>query len=185
MVIIKNYKLVWDGKKNIVQFCDGKAPVCPLCSAFLKPRDRRKRIVKQYGGKFVYVYIRRSKCEACGKLHNELPDFLIPYKHYASEVVENVVDGAVTSEDLLAEDYPCEETMKRWKHWVQRMIERVRKNLKCKAREGTGKDVLGSVLQLTAGWLPIVLQIVYNLSKTMSAANIHQVHALSLCLHTV
>ncbi len=161
MIITKNYKLVWNGKKNIVQFCGAKEPVCPSCSAFLKPHDRRKRIVKQYGGKRVYVYIRRLKCEVCGKLHNELPNFLIPYKHYAAEVVENAVDGAVTAEYMLAEDYHCEYTMKLWKHWAWGMIERVRKNLKCKAREGTEKDIWESVLQLRAGWLPMVLQIFY------------------------
>ena len=47
--------------------------------------------------------IRRLKCSNCGRLHRELPDCLVPYKHYASEVIsgakefllEILADGAV------------------------------------------------------------------------------------------
>ena len=58
--------------------------------------------------------IRRLKCSSCGKLHRELPDCLVPYKHYASEVISGVLDGIVTPEDDDSADYPCEMTMLRW-----------------------------------------------------------------------
>ena len=57
-------------------------------------------------------------CKACDTLHLELPDVLVPHKHYGSEVIENVVDGVSTSDDLTTEDYPCEKTMERWKDWI-------------------------------------------------------------------
>ena len=38
--------------------------------------------------------IRRLKCSNCGRLHRELPDCLVPYKHYASEVISGVLDGS-------------------------------------------------------------------------------------------
>lgn len=59
-----------------------------------------------------------SKCTECGTLHNELPNILVPNKHYASEVIENVVDEVVTPEDEITEDYPCTATMDRWKKWI-------------------------------------------------------------------
>lgn len=48
----------------------------------------------------------RLKCSSCGRLHRELPDCLVPYKHYASEVISSVLDGMVTPEDDDSADYP-------------------------------------------------------------------------------
>jgi hypothetical protein len=47
-----------------------------------------------------------------------LPDCLVPYKHYASEVIAGVLDEVITPDDADTEDYPCEATMHRWKHWL-------------------------------------------------------------------
>ncbi len=41
-----------------------------------------------------------------------------PHKHYASEVIENVVDEVVTPDDEITEDYPCVATIDRWKKWL-------------------------------------------------------------------
>jgi len=41
----------------------------------------------------VWFRIRRLKCKECGKLHRELPDILLPYKHYRSEIIEEALDG--------------------------------------------------------------------------------------------
>ena len=43
---------------------------------------------------------------------------MIPYKHYGSDIIEDVVDEVVGSDDLGTEDYPCEGTMKHWKWWI-------------------------------------------------------------------
>ena len=40
---------------------------------------------------------------------------MFPYKHYGTEIIEDVVDEVVGPDDLGIEDYPCEETMKHWK----------------------------------------------------------------------
>lgn len=122
MIIITNYQLLSDEEENLICVSRESTAVCPICGALLCPRDSRKRIMKNYGGICTYIRIRRMKCHACGKLHHELPDILVPYKHYAAEVIENVVDEIVTSASRIAEDYPGEETMKRWKRWIQRNI---------------------------------------------------------------
>lgn len=36
---------------------------------------------------------------------------MIPYKHYGSDIIEDVVDEVVGCDDLGTEDYPCESTM--------------------------------------------------------------------------
>ena len=56
--------------------------------------------------------------EKCPRLHNELPDCMISYKHYDPDIIEDVVDEVVGSDDLGTEDYPCEGTMKHWKWWI-------------------------------------------------------------------
>ena len=43
-----------------------------------------------------------------------LCDCLTPYKQYMTEIIENVVDGISTPEDLTTENYPCEKTMERY-----------------------------------------------------------------------
>ncbi len=42
---------------------------------------------KTAGGEKEWYLIRRLKCtnERCGRLHNELPDCMCPYKHYDKE----------------------------------------------------------------------------------------------------
>lgn len=37
--------------------------------------------------------IRRLKCLICNKIHHELPDFMIPYKRYSSELISGFVEG--------------------------------------------------------------------------------------------
>ena len=47
-------------------------------------------------------------------MRNELPTNLSPHKHYEVDVIEGVVDGVITQDDLESEDYPCARTMERW-----------------------------------------------------------------------
>lgn len=69
-----------------------------------------------------WYQINRLKCtnKECGKLHNELPDCLSPYKHYDAGLIEDVVDDVVTEDDTETENYPCADTMNHWKFWVGR-----------------------------------------------------------------
>lgn len=88
--------------------------VCPLCGGQLKRYDCIPRIVRTKGRVTKYVKIQRLKCQDCQKLHNELPDFIFPYKQYEIEVIRGVVEGIITADTLGFEDYPCEMTMLRW-----------------------------------------------------------------------
>ena len=82
---------------------------CPLCGGNLRVRDSKKRCVINQAGDIDMYRLRRLKCKNCGKLHTEIPDCIVPYKHYAAEVVE--------SELLeLRNDCPADDsTSWRWK----------------------------------------------------------------------
>ena len=88
---------------------------CPKCGGYLKYYDSVKRIVRTKMRKTRKVIIRRMRCEQCGSLHRELPDFVRPYKQYETEVILGVIEGLISSETLGFEDYPCEMTMLRWR----------------------------------------------------------------------
>jgi hypothetical protein len=88
--------------------------VCPNCGGELKHYDSVKRVVKGRRGVKKQVKLRRLKCSECSKLHRELPESILPYKHYESEVIKGVREGLITPETIGFEDYPCSMTMFRW-----------------------------------------------------------------------
>lgn len=92
----------------------GNSLNCPVCNGSLKYYDRVHRIIRLGGGVRKRLTIRRLRCRDCGRTHRQLPKFLIPYKHYGSELIKGVLKGYITPETLGYEDYPCEATMSRW-----------------------------------------------------------------------
>lgn len=89
--------------------------LCPKCKGQLKHYDVVERHYKTKGGKVEVIRIRRSKCLMCGSVHREIPEFIFPFKRYESEVIYGVIEGFITPDILGYEDYPCEQTMIRWK----------------------------------------------------------------------
>ena len=87
MVIISDYSLVL--KEEFVFFVESSVTthMCPICQATLSYRDSRPRIRKKEGGVKEQLIIRRFHCKNCHSYHNELPDCLVPYKHYETEVI--------------------------------------------------------------------------------------------------
>ena len=88
--------------------------ICPVCHGTLHYRDSRPRTRKKEGGIKEHLMIRRFRCCDCHSYHNELPDCLVPYKHYEAEVISGVLDEVIRPEDLESEDYPSFSTMRRW-----------------------------------------------------------------------
>ena len=141
------------------------APPCPECRGTLAYRDSRKRILRREGGIRQWVVIRRFRCCQCGRLHNELPDCMVPYKHYHAEVISGVLDGVVSPEDLESEDYPCAETMRLWIQWLAINLERIEGYLRSIAYEISDycqevitsdgwRSVSGPSATAAAGWCP-------------------------------
>lgn len=88
--------------------------ICPNCGGTLKHYDSVKRLLKTKNGVKRHIKIRRLKCVDCNKIHRELPETILPYKHYESEIVKGVREGLITPETIGFEDYPCSMTMFRW-----------------------------------------------------------------------
>lgn len=93
---------------------------CPYCQASLKHWDHKRRIMPLVDDEKKVLRVKRWICTdgGCKRLHTVLPDCLVPYKHYASEVIAGVLDDVITPDDTDTEDYPYEATMYRWKHWL-------------------------------------------------------------------
>lgn len=85
--------------------------ICPFCGGSLKVKDSRNRYCIDDKGCRHTIRIRRLRCKNCKKLHSELPDFIQPFKHYKSSVIETVLDSK-------ADICPAENsTMNRWTSW--------------------------------------------------------------------
>lgn len=137
-------------------------------------RDKRRRIKREAGGKKTWLIINRLKCtnKECGKLHCELPDCLVPYKHYEVELIEDVIDGVRTSDDLETEDYPCEGTMNHWKWWMHhneaningQMRSMLHRLLDLSTEFLKSTDSLLEELRkrISHGWLSAVTRFIYN-----------------------
>ena len=123
--------------------------------------------------------IRRMLCDRCSKLHEELPDILVPYKHYKAEVIENVVDEVCTPDDLETEDYPCEKTMDRWKRWIAgntNQIDGILKSVGHRCFE-MSESLLRSKCSLLQelrrqgnGWLSICVRVILNSGGSLLGA---------------
>ena len=99
--------------------------LCPVCQGTLRYRDSRPRIRKKEGGTRERMMIRRFRCQNCHSYHNELPDCLVPYKHYEAEVIAGVLDEVICPNDLDSEDYPSFNTMLRWLQWFHENLQRI------------------------------------------------------------
>ena len=78
----------------------------------------RNRKCKERSGEMKVYNIRRLACDNCGRIHHELPDFLVPYKRYESECIETVLSNP-TSHDIPAD----ESTLFRWYGWFKSLID--------------------------------------------------------------
>jgi len=148
--------------------------VCPVCRSPLCKRDKKKRVHKIQGGIKEWYIINRLKCTnvKCKKLHNELPDFISPYKHYGAELIEDVVDEIITSDDLGTENYPCQDTMNHWKFWIALNEDNINGQIKSTAYSlfGLSTEFLkskGSLLKelrkkISPGWLSVANRFIYN-----------------------
>lgn len=148
--------------------------ICPECGSPLCRRDRKLRVHKETGGRKSWFAINRLGCsnEQCGRLHNELPDCMIPYKHYGTGIIEDVVDEVVGPDDPETEDYPCEATMKHWKWWLSRNEANINGQMRSMAQRLLDLDIeflksSESLLEelrrrISPGWLSVVARFIYN-----------------------
>ncbi len=94
-------------------------PICSQCSSDLKCIGSRHRFCIFEDGENIYLVIRRLRCKdpACGKIHHELPDMLVPYKRHVSASLEQVIEAQVQPDK--GNDHCCAETstLRLWNEW--------------------------------------------------------------------
>lgn len=158
-------------RKTIFLIESNAISYCPVCGEPLVYRDSCERGMLLEGHERRRYIIRRLKCPKCRKLHRELPDILAPFKQYAAEVISGVLDGVVSSTDEDCADYPCEETMSRWHHWLMANQLRIDGYLKSIGYRllGFREELLESGMSLLAElrsssreWLETILRFIYN-----------------------
>ncbi len=151
-------------------------PACPCCGEPMNYRDSRKRIRRKEGGCTEHLLVRRLRCPKCRKLHVELPDCLVPHKHYDAEVISGVIDGIVTPDDLDSEDRPCAMTMRRWLRWflenrfnIEGLL---RHAFRCATKSlpvSEDRSLLDFVRKHTSSWLETILRFIYNSGEALPA----------------
>lgn len=91
------------------------SPCCGKSMSVIGTRDRKSR---ERSGETKIYNIRRLCCDQCGRIHHELPDFLVPYKRYEAECLESVLSNPS------AHDVPADEsTIFRWFAWFNRFVD--------------------------------------------------------------
>lgn len=121
MIIITQYgkRVAPDGCVHILNKEEHK---CPICNGKLIVRDTKRRKVVNQDGSVTIYYLKRLSCKHCGKLHTQFPDCIIPYRHYAAEVIESEL---IQSQP----DCPADNiTVRRWKHIFSALFPYILKN---------------------------------------------------------
>lgn len=92
MIILTQYRII---TKNGTYYAVSNRPsVCPDCGGALKIRDSKRRRVILSDGDVRTFSLRRLKCLTCGSLHLEMPDLIVPHKHYSRDVIEKALNGS-------------------------------------------------------------------------------------------
>ena len=108
-------------------------------------------------------------------MHNELPDILIPHKHYAAEVIQEVLDDKALSLGLSEEDYPCDTTKERWLDWFnmnRAQIEGVIRSvlyflIDDKSVTKDSVSLLSLIREERENWLSYCVKVVYDLGYSL------------------
>lgn len=173
MYIISNYSISFNETQNIYYVIVDSNPCCLDCGSSMIHYDSRKRIRRYENGSFDYIRVRRLYCSSCKKYHTELPDELIPYKHYRADIIEGVLEDIIHDSDPDSDKYPSTSTMDKWILWFKAFIKaavRFLNTYKPIYQYGT-LDGLKSEIQMLKNqalvrhmyWLPTVTRILNRL----------------------
>ncbi len=91
----------------------------------MEEKDWGKRSKVHAGGNKTWRWIEVCKCVNCGRNHRLIPDDQVPYKHYEGVLIEKVVDGTLSEDDMIEiENYLCDDTMNEKKYLISRYFKK-------------------------------------------------------------
>jgi len=111
MYIISEYIEHFNAKNGAYTISAKKEHPCPLCGGALKFRSVKKRKVVMLDGTEKKLRLRHMKCQDCGKMHVELPDYVFLRRHYDAVAVGKVLSGEITNKEYFA---VSSRTIQRW-----------------------------------------------------------------------
>ena len=132
----------------------------------MKVRDSRVRYVIRNSTDCRESYIlRRLRCMSCGKIHTELPDFILPYKHYDAQAVQDTLDG-IPDNTCSADD----STMNRWRASFKSAVETITALLVAYLMQLSGENaplfalkwILKKIKKDHSNWLAFVMRLLIN-----------------------
>ena len=162
MVIISSFTLVFNEIKKYFTVKSQETLDCPLCNGELRYRDSVFRNLKGFDSGVRRYLLRRLSCQGCGTLHRELPDIIQPYKHYASDVIQAVLDGSNESSGCCADN----STIHRWKSGFseshpdisQRLASIYVKSTSAPIPLAKAETILDEIKRKEDCWLPFVMK---------------------------
>ncbi|MEE3473346.1 MAG: DUF6431 domain-containing protein, partial [Butyrivibrio hungatei] len=108
----------------------------------------------------------------CNHLHNELPDFLIPYKHYEAQLNEDEIEETITEDEEVEMDYPSLMTIRVWMEWFLRNTSNIEGLIRSavyrffdyrdeflKSKESLLEELKK---RICPGWLGLIHRLIYN-----------------------
>lgn len=105
------------------------------------------------GNKRQYL-VQRLKCPKCNRIHHELPDFIVPYKRYCVQIIEDAIDGKTDS-------LPCyDSTIQSFKRWfigvadkMVLLLNEVKSATKDNPQSLSSLPLIKELYGATVGWL--------------------------------
>lgn len=173
MPIITEYKVSGYTKNGEPIIDSTENCLCPECKrGFLKIRAHvRRHIRKEGSGEKEWYCIPVAQCDNpdCKAMRRLLTDFMVPYKHYEEEAINDVLEEVITEESPV--DFPSTQTMRRWIAWLlfnKDRIEGIFRNAGYKILD-FGEEFLFNTESLldqlrlrTDQWFKIMIRFIYN-----------------------
>ena len=97
--------------------------VCAICLGVLTINGCYRRHCRDENGTRIYGWVAQCHCEACKKYPALIPAFIMPHKHYKTEVIERVVaeyENGGTVEQIGG----CSADVSTMRRWVSQFKER-------------------------------------------------------------
>lgn len=168
MIIIMDYSLECKANSSSLYVKSKEIVPCPCCDGRLNVCGSRKRGLLQADGSCTTLIIRVLQCVDCKRTHRELPDIVIPYKRYESDVFETILADTEHRDKLV--DYPCEQRtairIKLWFYLMHHYFEGIIRSLNESFHiEAPVTLPLYPLSNQPAGWLKHLVRSVVNSSR--------------------
>jgi hypothetical protein len=149
--------------QRAIKMIDSGEALCPICGGLLKLHGSYPRCIIDKGENAHHGWIAQGYCAASNKYHSLIPSFVLPYRHYEAEVIEETLTDYEESGDISLLESPVNNsTLYRW---LRQFKER-----------GT----------LAVGWLLSILYDIYDIQislvKQVAESLMSQLNYLSLRL---